>query len=217
MKRVRMTFRPDGVEVHPVYHLLAGGAEYLSSVELVNWNVAADPAGFLVYAEGDRERFAAALEAIPEVVHQEFISVGADAFYVYHTCRKTPMTDELFETFSNRSLLVVFPMTYHDDGASTATVVGPQTEIQATMDEVPDGLEVDIEAIGGPEVGEEGVLAALSDRQREAVEVALAVGYYETPRQATSEDVAEVLDCAPSTASKHLRRAESRLLQRLLG
>lgn len=216
MKRVRMTFTPEDVEVHPVYELLTGEAEYLSAVELVNWNVSADPAGFLIHAEGDPEAFARDLESIPEVVHQDFIYVDDAEFYVYHTCEKTPMTDALFETFAEQSLLIVFPMEYYDDGSSTVTVVGPESDITAVIEDVPEGLSVDIEAVGGPEPRDEGVLSQLSDRQREALEVGLDVGYFEEPRQATSEEVAERLECAPSTAAKHLRRAESKLVRSLL-
>lgn len=216
MKRVRMTFHPQGVEVHPVYELLAGGAEYLSNVELINWNVSAEPAGFLIRAEGDAARFAEDLESIPEVVHQEFIEVDEDEFYVYHTCQKTPMTDLIFDAFSLQSLLVVFPMEYHDDGSATVTVVGPEADIHSILADVPDEIDVDIEAVGGPEVTDDGVLTQLSERQREAVEAGLEVGYYDNPRQATTADVADALDCAPSTAAKHLRRAESKLASGLL-
>lgn len=216
MKRVRMTFRPEGVEVHPVYDLLAGGADYLSDVELINWNVSAEPPGFLIRAEGDADAFAADLEAIPEVHHQEFIRVSDDEFYVYHTCEKTPMTDAIFDAFSMQSLLVVFPMEYHDDGAATVTVVGPEPDIETILEEVPDEITVEIEAVGGPEVRGDGVLSHLSERQREAVEAGIAVGYYDSPRQATSEDVADVMGCAPSTAAKHLRKAESKLVTGLL-
>lgn len=211
-----MTFHPEGAEVHPVYDLLTGGAEYLSKVELINWNVSAEPAGFLIRAKGDPERFAADLESIPEIVHQEFIEVADDEFYVYHTCEKTPMTDAIFDAFSLQSLLVVFPMEYHPDGSATVTVVGPEADIHRVLAEVPDEIKVEIEAVGGPEVSEDGVLSLLSDRQREAVEAGIEVGYYENPRKATAEEVAEVLDCAPSTAAKHLRRAESKLATGLL-
>jgi len=216
MKRVRMTFRPEGVEVHPVYNLLTGGADYLSDVELINWNVSAEPPGFLIRAEGNADAFAADLKALSEVIHQEFIRVSEDEFYVYHTCEKTPMTEALFHAFSMQSLLVVFPMEYHDDGSATVTVVGPELDIERVIEDVPDEIAVDIEAVGGPEVRNDGVLAQLSERQREAVEAGIAMGYYDNPRGATSKDVADMMDCAPSTAAKHLRKAESKLVMGLL-
>lgn len=217
MKRVRMTFRPEGVDVHPVYDLLTGGADYLSTVELINWNVAADPPGFLIYAEGDRESFADDMSSIPEVIHQEFIDVDDGEFYVYHTCEKNPMTDAIFDAFSKQSLLVAFPMEYDDRGGATVSVVGPKRDVENVLDQVPAGISVDIDAVGGPEVRNERILSRLSDRQFEALEAGLDVGYYHTPRKATSQDVAEAIGCAPSTASKHLRRAESKLINGLLG
>jgi len=45
--------------------------------------------------------------------------------------------------------------------------------------------------------------------ERSALNTALAVGYDDVPREATHEDVAEVIDCAPSTAAEHLGNAES--------
>lgn len=59
--------------------------------------------------------------------------------------------------------------------------------------------------------------ATLSDRQREAVEAGLALGYYEVPREASHEDVAEAIDCAPSTAAEHRRKAEAKLLRSTVG
>ncbi|MBX0287507.1 helix-turn-helix domain-containing protein [Halomicroarcula sp. F28] len=56
----------------------------------------------------------------------------------------------------------------------------------------------------------------LSDRQQEAIQTALELGYYEIPRAVSHEDVADHIGCAPSTAAEHLRKAESTLLGSLL-
>mgnify|MGYP002276742734 CR=1 FL=1 len=55
--------------------------------------------------------------------------------------------------------------------------------------------------------------ARLTDRQREAVEAGLDLGYYDVPRTTDHEAVADALGCAPSTAAEHLRKAESKLLR----
>lgn len=216
MKRVRMTFRPKGTEVHPVYDLLTGGADYLEDVQLINWQVSSDPAGFLIHARGDAEQMAADLDSISEVCHQEFIHLNGEEFYVYHTCRRNPMTDEIFDVFSETSLLIAFPMEYDDNGGATATIVGPEADIHGVIEDIPPEIEVEIEAVGGPEVQDSGVLSKLSDRQFEALEVGIASGYYDVPRQATSEDVARQMGCQPSTASEHLRKAETKLVTALL-
>ena len=46
--------------------------------------------------------------------------------------------------------------------------------------------------------------------------MAVEHGYYEIPRRATHEDIADELGCAPSTVDEHLRKAESRILTSLV-
>lgn len=214
MQRVRLTLRPVDTAVHPVYELITGGADYLSSVELLNWNVADRPIGLLHRIEGDRAAFAAALDEIPQVLTHDITPITDDKFYIYLRDRSTQTASELFETFCRNSLIVVWPIEYHQDGTGTLTVVGPPDQLQTAIEGVPEGIETDIEEIGGA-WSREGVIARLSDRQRAAIAAGIEVGYYDMPRQATHADVAGVLGCAPSTASEHLRKAESKLLTSL--
>lgn len=53
----------------------------------------------------------------------------------------------------------------------------------------------------------------LTERQRYLVDVALKVGYYDTPRTATLDDVAEEVELAKSTCSEILHRAEGKVLE----
>lgn len=52
----------------------------------------------------------------------------------------------------------------------------------------------------------------LTDRQHEVIEEALESGYFEWPRNITSEELAEQLDISRATLLEHLRKAESKLL-----
>lgn len=60
--------------------------------------------------------------------------------------------------------------------------------------------------------GGEDPLAGLTDRQREVVRVAYEMGYYEVPREVTTEEIASELDLDSSTVTEHLQRAERNLL-----
>lgn len=60
------------------------------------------------------------------------------------------------------------------------------------------------------------VFEELTDRQLEAVETAYSAGYFEWPRDATAEDVADDLDIASPTFHNHLRKAQNALLGELL-
>jgi predicted DNA binding protein len=215
MKRVRLTIRPVDTTIHPGIDLTAGGAEYLSTAELINWNFTNAPMGLLFRIEGDREAYTADLDDFPQVVDYDITPIDEAAFYIYIRDSATPTTRQLIETFTRGSLIWVRPIEFLQDGRLTITVVGPASEIQAAMDGVPNGIEAEIMEVGGSKVSQDAVAAQLSDRQHAAIVAGLNAGYYEIPRQATHADVAAAMGCASSTTSEHLRKAESKLITAL--
>ena len=56
----------------------------------------------------------------------------------------------------------------------------------------------------------------LTTRQREVVEHALDVGYFEWPRRTSSEELAADLGVTRATCLEHLRKAEEKLLRHAL-
>jgi len=65
-----------------------------------------------------------------------------------------------------------------------------------------------------PEAGTTGDPPDVTDRQREALEVAYGEGYFEWPRDATAEDVAEEMGITSPTFQQHLRTAHRKLVGR---
>ncbi|MFW6435081.1 MAG: helix-turn-helix domain-containing protein [Halovenus sp.] len=59
-------------------------------------------------------------------------------------------------------------------------------------------------------------LRRLTDRQREVLQVAHEMGYFEYPRDANASEIAETLDIQPSTFTEHLNAAQTKLLDELL-
>ena len=57
---------------------------------------------------------------------------------------------------------------------------------------------------------------SLTDRQWSAVQTAYYAGFFDWPRTATGEEVAESLDISPATFHEHLRAAQRKLLAALL-
>jgi predicted DNA binding protein len=58
----------------------------------------------------------------------------------------------------------------------------------------------------------ERVLDDLTDRQREALEVAYRAGYFGWPRDSSAEEVADTMDISAATLHGHLRKAQKHLL-----
>ena len=64
---------------------------------------------------------------------------------------------------------------------------------------------------------QETPMDALTDRQREVLEVAYELGYYDVPRGTSTAEVAAELGVDDSTVAEHLQRAERNVLATLLG
>lgn len=62
----------------------------------------------------------------------------------------------------------------------------------------------------------DGSSVRLTERQYEVIELALESGYFEWPRETTSEELAGELEISRTTLLEHLRKAESKLLSDVL-
>ncbi len=216
MRHVRLTMRAEEGTVHPVFDVLTR-ADHTEEVLGLHWNFSGDRLGILHYVVGDPDAYLAELASIPEVHDHDVARTGEGSFYVYHRCVVDGGAKALFETFTRGSLLLVPPIEFGDGGTSTFSLFGESAEIQAAIEGVPDPIEVEVQEVSGMSSTPEVTEATLSDRQREAVEAALELGYYEIPREASHEDVAAAMECAPSTAAEHLRKAEAKLLRSTVG
>jgi predicted DNA binding protein len=213
---VRITAGGREAEIHPMYDVWTN-APFVERATALQWNFTGDALGILHYAVGDADAFEAAVAEIPEVVDYDVVRAGDGAFYVYVRDATTDALGDLFAPITRGGLVVVPPIRYHEDGTVTFSVFGPDAEIQAAVEAVPDPVTVTIEEVGGLDATTATVEARLSERQREAVRAALELGYYDVPREAGHEAVAAAIDCAPSTAAEHLRKAESKLVSSVFG
>lgn len=103
-----------------------------------------------------------------------------------------------------------------DDGNATMSFVGPQETISGTIGEYEAaGISPDLRKLGSYE-GRDEPVDALTDRQREVIRTAFEMGYYEVPREVSTERVAAELDLDASTVAEHLQRAERNVLSQVL-
>ncbi|WIV66523.1 bacterio-opsin activator domain-containing protein [Natrialbaceae archaeon AArc-T1-2] len=59
----------------------------------------------------------------------------------------------------------------------------------------------------------QAILENLTEKQREALEVAVYAGYFDWPRASTAEEIAERLDITSATFTQHLRAAERQFFE----
>jgi len=214
MKHLQITSRPDPDRAPTFFRVLAD-SEHVTEARAVDWNMAAPERETLLYAiDGDPVPFR---EAALDTAGIESVELSAvDAPTSHALVRAEPAAIPLFsaiaEALARTGLIVRKPVVYRD-GTAHAHVVGDPEPLQAALDAAPPGVDVRIDEIGTYPCARATPGTSLSDRQREAVDVALELGYYDQPRGATHEDVAAELDCAPATASDHLQKAEAKLIR----
>ena len=56
----------------------------------------------------------------------------------------------------------------------------------------------------------------LTDRQREVLQTAYDMGYFDHPKRANASEVAAALDISPSTFTEHLAVAQQKILEAIL-
>ena len=217
MKYLDVRFRQPDWMLHPMQEFIRE-EDVVEYEELLTWNLLPEEAVEyeLFYVEADRERYVPAVESVESIVEYTLTPIDDDSFYVY-ACQQTREEDRRFrQAFANLHLLVVPPIVYDSEAALHMTVVGAGEDLQMLVEGVPEEIDVTVEEIGEYDRRHGTIGAALTDRQFEAVRAAAEVGYYEVPRSGSLADVVARLDCAESTASTLLRRAESAVMGRLV-
>jgi len=213
MKYLRLTARPDPDRAPGFFHLLAGSA-HASEARLLDWNLGPTEAATMLYGvDGDADAFRSSATDTPGIESVDIATAGGERFYMLVEARPSavPLFRRMVAAMTRAGLVVLTPVVYRD-GRVTGHVVGNPAALQATLDAAPDAVDVTVEEVGRFRGPPTEPATDLSERQREAVETALDLGYYDLPSEATHEDIAAALDCAPSTASEHLKRAEAKLV-----
>jgi hypothetical protein len=186
--------------------------------EMLAWRVRPDEGTeyALYYVEGDLERYREAARGIETVVDCRTAPIDDASAHVW-VCEQTrPETRAWRDAFADRQLIVVPPIRFDDAAGMEMTVVGDGGDIHETLEQVPPEVGVTVNEVGTYDRRGGTLAGTLTDRQLAAVSTALQLGYYEVPREGTLGDVADELECAESTASVLLRRAERDVLSHVL-
>ncbi len=96
------------------------------------------------------------------------------------------------------------------DGQAIWEVTAPHDRLSQLGDQLDGfGISFTVESIR-PRVTDDQLL---TDAQRDLVELAVELGYYDTPRRTSLTDLARAADIAKSTASETLHRAEETIIK----
>ncbi|MWV40269.1 helix-turn-helix domain-containing protein [Natrialba sp. INN-245] len=214
MKSVRLTLQHGPENVHPMHRFVAEHDGF-DRYRMVASNFAHEGHNaFIFHVVGDRDAYRNRLEALGGFISVDVTAGDGDAFYVYVREEPGELSEQLIAAFSRESLVPIPPLEYRMDWSVRFGLVGEPDDIRAALEAVPDGIETTVERVGEYRGGDHAV-ETLTERQREALRVARDRGYFAVPREASVEEVADELGCAPGTAAEHLRKAQQRVVSRL--
>lgn len=198
---------------HPAEELVT--ESNLTREQLYHTTVMADGTMILLgRLRGDLNQARRVFEAEDDVLGYN-ISGGAEGSgLAYVHARPPPGIREFLTLQREHEVFFDFPIDSTSRGGMRVDMIGESNEVlQEALADIPDEMEVTIERIGRYPESTVGAAVRLTDRQREILNVALDLGYYEVPRRATHEDIAEQMKLTVGTVSEHLQKIEARVFE----
>ena len=216
MRYVKVFMSPEDGDLHPAAENLADNPKVtrqaIQHLNLLNDGTAVT----LSRLRGDRAELERILSETEDIIRWDVSEAGDDLqAYIHFVPNATTLA--LMELTREHELVLDTPIEYNSDGSIRVSVIGQDDVVQKGIDHVPDNVRLELEQLSDydPELRE--LSSLLTERQREILDAAVEVGYYQVPRKATHEDIAALVGISTTTVGEHLRKIEARLLSEIAG
>lgn len=117
------------------------------------------------------------------------------------------------ETSTGKGMYPMLPFEVRD-GKVRITLIGENDQVKEFLENRRANYKV--LSLTDAKFSPNSPISQLTEKQQEAVSLAFRLGYFDTPRKVSVDELAEKLGLASSTLAVHLRRAERRLLAEVL-
>ncbi|SDQ62014.1 HTH DNA binding domain-containing protein [Natronobacterium texcoconense] len=207
MKRV--TFRgryPESVR-HPIHRRITE-VDGVSRGKLLAWGPRGS-ATTLAWYDAESAVVDELLAPIEAVSTVDLIA-GDGGTYAFVHQSEYELESAIIELVTGARVVFLPPITFHDSGTVRFEAVGESSSLGEFYADIREYVGCEIERVR-PFARRES-RGELTERQRDALDAAVAVGYYDVPRTGAVADVAAELDCSRSTAGELIRKAEARVM-----
>jgi hypothetical protein len=170
----------------------------------------------LAEGSGDRERYE---EIMRESAHVEtFLVSGEKRWMATSQFDADGPARRFLEVRRESDLVVEWPIRFTTAGSVEITFLGTDAVFREFYNNTGQSEAFDIEVVetGSYDPDATSFMRTLTTRQQEVLQVAVEEGYYNNPREATHEDVADAVNIAPTTVGDHLREIETRVFESLV-
>ena len=207
MQAARIALTIPAEHLHPMHEFVCE-SPVIERETILERDASGEMTTLLLHVSGDRQRYEQTVDEVSEV--EEWTTTAAEeGFYVYVRTQLRTREQQYQQALDRDAVLVVPPVELRSDRTVRQTMVGHSDALSAAIGALPDNVDVEVLRTG---TYDRSTGTRVSERQREALAAAWDAGYYEVPREGGIEAVAGELDCASSTASDLLRRAERRVV-----
>lgn len=210
MRYATVAISPAEGGLHPVDGALAEAPEVerrsISEVTLLT-----DGTVVLLYRlRGDLSEADGLLRTHDDVLDCSVVGDTEGLAYVHVVANDT--AESLLSILLETEIVMDPPAECLPDGGIRATIVGTPDAIRRAVDAIPDHLVLSLESIGDYHPQSSRPASRLTDRQREILEAAVDLGYYEVPRRTTHDEIATEVGLSAGTVGEHLRKVEGKVL-----
>ncbi|ELZ95813.1 DNA binding protein [Haloferax mucosum ATCC BAA-1512] len=172
----------------------------------------------LLFAEasGSQKRYNEIMDDSPHVI--DYLVSGDDRWMAVSQFEPTEVPRRTLKLQRESHLILETPIHFTSDGELKITCLGTDEAFETLFDEIVevDSVSFELLEMGDFEPDESSFGRMLTARQEEVLEAAVELGYYDVPRQAALEDVAEIFGITPTTVSEHLRKIERRVFSEIV-
>jgi hypothetical protein len=155
-----------------------------------------------------------------KVVRKELSSSNVQL--VVHSCNCDRLPTNVSFLFSKHNCVEMQPCVYRDGWEWYRLLAFSQRDIKALFDELSKAGKAEVVSRVSREgstvresvvVSVANLFGGLTQRQLEAIVVALRNDYYRVPKRVTTDEIAERLGVPRTTYEEHLRKAEGKVLR----
>lgn len=170
----------------------------------------------LAEGSGDRERYE---EIMGESTHVEtFLVSGEQRWLATSRFEADGPVQRFLELRRDSDIVVKWPIKFTAGGSVEITFLGTGSDFREFYNDTSELDEFDVEVVetGAYDPNDAPFMRTLTTRQQQVLEAAVTEGYYLNPREATHEDIADVVGIAPTTVGDHLREIEMNVFDTLV-
>ena len=217
MRYLTVVVKPDG---GGAFHPLGGKLSDEPSIERRAIHrvelLADDTVLLLAEASGSQERYEQIMAESPHVI--EYLTAGDDRWMAVSQFEPTEAVLRALKLQRDSFLVIDTPISFTSEDYLKITYLGTEDTFRDLFEyvEAVDSITVDILNMGDYEADRSSFSRVITARQEEVLEAAVDLGYYSEPRQASLEDIGEVVGIAPGTVGEHLRKAEERVFSEIV-